>query len=73
MPLKQLAIMLRMNVVKRTEILWHWYKKETGKTAIEHTQNNLLDVAKINFDSNKAVIEIAYEPGIKYPQLFAGF
>lgn len=47
-------------------------KKETGKTALEHIQLKLIDVAKERiFDSSKSVSEIAYELGFKYPQHFS--
>lgn len=49
-------------------------KKETGKTALEHIQAKLIDVAKEKiFDPNKSVSEIAYELGFKYPQHFTRF
>lgn len=49
-------------------------KKETGKTAQEHIQLKLLDVAKEKiFDTGKSVSEIAFELGFKYPQHFTRF
>ncbi len=46
-------------------------KKETGKSAQEHIQLKLIDVAKEKiFDSQKSISEIAYELGFKYPQHF---
>lgn len=46
-------------------------KKETGKSAQEHIQLKLMDIAKEKiFDRNKSVSEIAYELGFKYPQHF---
>ena len=46
-------------------------KKETGKSALEHIQAKLIDVAKEKiFDQRKSVSEIAYELGFKYPQHF---
>ena len=46
-------------------------KKETGKTAQEHIQAKVIDVAKERmFDASKSVSEIAYELGFKYPQHF---
>ena len=46
-------------------------KKETGKSALEHIQARLIDVAKEKiFDQSKSVSEIAYELGFKYPQHF---
>src|SRR6187401_734970 len=46
-------------------------KKETGKTAQEHIQSKMIDVAKERiFDQSKSVSEIAYELGFKYPQHF---
>jgi len=47
-------------------------KKETGKSAMEHIQARLIDVAKERiFDHSKSVGEIAYALGFKYPQHFA--
>lgn len=47
-------------------------KKETGKTAQEHIQSKVIDVAKERiFDLSKSVTEIAYELGFKYPQHFS--
>lgn len=47
-------------------------KKETGKSAQEHIQLKLMDVAKERiFDTAKSVSEIAYELGFKYPQHFS--
>jgi AraC family transcriptional activator of pobA len=46
-------------------------KKETGKSAHEFIQLKLIDVAKEKiFDRKKALSEIAYELGFKYPQHF---
>ncbi|NNL03625.1 MAG: helix-turn-helix transcriptional regulator, partial [Eudoraea sp.] len=46
-------------------------KKETGKSAHEHIQAKLIEVAKEKiFDHNKSLSEIAYELGFKYPQHF---
>ena len=46
-------------------------KKETGKSALEHIQLKVIDVAKEKiFDSSKSISEIAYELGFKYPQHF---
>ena len=46
-------------------------KKETGRTAQEHIQLKLIDMAKERiFDARKSVSEIAYELGFKYPQHF---
>lgn len=46
-------------------------KKETGKSALEHIQLKLIDVAKEKiFDPNKSISVIAYELGFKYPQHF---
>ena len=46
-------------------------KKETGRTAQEHIQLKLIDVAKERiFDLRKSVSEVAYELGFKYPQHF---
>ena len=47
-------------------------KKETGKTAQEHIQLKLMDIAKERiFDKSKSVGEIAYELGFKHPQHFS--
>jgi AraC-like DNA-binding protein len=49
-------------------------KKETGKTAQEHIQAKLIDVAKEKiFNLTKSVSEVAYELGFKYPQHFTRF
>ena len=46
-------------------------KKETGKTAQEYIQAKVIDLAKEKFfDQRKAISEIAYELGYKYPQHF---
>lgn len=46
-------------------------KKETGKSALEHIQLKMIDVAKEKiFDSEKSISEIAYELGFKHPQHF---
>jgi AraC-like DNA-binding protein len=46
-------------------------KKETGKSAQEHIQLKLIDMAKEKiFDSEKSISEIAYELGFKHPQHF---
>ena len=46
-------------------------KKETGKTAQEYIQAKLINIAKEKiFEPGKAVSEIAYELGFKYPQHF---
>ncbi len=47
-------------------------KKETGKSAQEHIQLKLIDLAKERiFDKSKSVSQIAYELGFKYPQHFS--
>jgi AraC-like DNA-binding protein len=47
-------------------------KKETGKTAQEHIQLKLIEIAKERiFDKSKSVSEIAYELGFKHPQHFS--
>jgi len=47
-------------------------KRETGKSAQEHIQLKLIDIAKDRiFDTSKSVGEIAYELGFKYPQHFS--
>lgn len=49
-------------------------KKETGKTAQEHIQAKLLEVAKEKlFQPGKSVREVAYELGFNYPQHFTRF
>lgn len=46
-------------------------KKETGKSAQEHIQYQLIEIAKEKiFDSSKSISDIAYELGFKYPQHF---
>jgi AraC family transcriptional activator of pobA len=46
-------------------------KKETGRSAQEYIQLQVIDVAKERlFDMNKSVSEIAYQLGFKYPQHF---
>jgi len=46
-------------------------KKETGKSAQEHIQLKLINLAKERiFDTNKSVSQIAFELGFKYPQHF---
>lgn len=46
-------------------------KKETGKTAQEHIQYKLIEIAKEKiFDPSKSISDIAYELGFKYPQHF---
>ncbi|MCU4166588.1 helix-turn-helix domain-containing protein [Carboxylicivirga caseinilyticus] len=46
-------------------------KKETGKSAQEHIQLKMIDVAKEKiFDTQKSISEIAYELGFKHPQHF---
>jgi AraC-like DNA-binding protein len=47
-------------------------RKDTGKSAIEHIQLRLIEVAKEKlFDKNKSVSEIAYELGFEYPHYFS--
>lgn len=47
-------------------------KKETGKSAQEHIQLKLIDIAKERiFDTSKSVSEIAYELGFKHSQHFS--
>jgi YesN/AraC family two-component response regulator len=47
-------------------------KKETGKSAQEHIQLKLMDIAKEKvFDTSKTLSEIAYELGFKHPQHFS--
>ncbi|NNF20080.1 MAG: helix-turn-helix transcriptional regulator [Flavobacteriaceae bacterium] len=47
-------------------------KKETGRSAQEYIQAQLIEVAKAKvFDHSKSVSEIAYELGFKYPQHFS--
>jgi AraC family transcriptional activator of pobA len=47
-------------------------KKETGKSAQEYIQTKTMDIAKERiFDRTKALSEIAYELGFKYPQHFS--
>lgn len=47
-------------------------KKETGKTALDHIQLKLIEIAKERvFDTSKSISEIAYELGFKHPQHFS--
>jgi AraC-like DNA-binding protein len=47
-------------------------KKETGKSAQEHIQLKVMDIAKERiFDRSKTMSEIAYELGFKHPQHFS--
>jgi AraC-like DNA-binding protein len=47
-------------------------KKDTGKSAQEHIQLKLIDVAKERiFDTSKSISEIAYELGFKHSQHFS--
>ncbi len=49
-------------------------KKETGKSAQEHIQSKIIDVAKTRmFDPNKSVSQVAFELGFKYSQHFTRF
>lgn len=46
-------------------------KKETGKSALEHIQLKIINVAKEKiFDTSKSISAVAYELGFKYPQHF---
>ena len=47
-------------------------RKETGKSAMEHIQLMLIDIAKEKlFEKSKSVSEIAYALGFEYPQYFS--
>ncbi len=47
-------------------------KKETGKSAQEHIQLKLMDIAKEKmFDTSKSIGEIAYDLGFKHPGHFS--
>ncbi|MDR8392660.1 helix-turn-helix transcriptional regulator [Aliifodinibius sp. S!AR15-10] len=47
-------------------------KKETGKSAQEHIQLKLINIAKERiFEPNKSISQIAYELGFSYPQHFS--
>ncbi len=49
-------------------------KKETEKSAKEHIQNKIIEIAKGKiFDLEKSISEIAYELGFRYPQHFTRF
>jgi AraC-like DNA-binding protein len=49
-------------------------KKETGKTAQEHIQLKVIDLAKERiYNAEKSISEIAFELGFKYPQHFSRF
>ena len=46
-------------------------KKETCKSALEHIQTKIIDIAKEKiFDPKHSLSEVAYELGFKYPQHF---
>ncbi len=46
-------------------------KKQTGRTAQDHIQQTMIEIAKERiFDPSKSVSQIAYEMGFKYPQHF---
>jgi AraC-type DNA-binding domain-containing proteins len=46
-------------------------RRETGKSAQEHIQLKMIDLAKEKiFDPSKSISEVAYELGFKYPQHF---
>jgi len=46
-------------------------KKETGKSAQEHIQLRMIELAKEKiYEPGKSISEIAYELGFKYPQHF---
>lgn len=47
-------------------------KKETGKSAQEHIQSTVINLAKAKLhDPEKTINEIAYEMGFKYPHHFS--
>lgn len=47
-------------------------KKETGKSASEHIQDKLMELAKEKiYDTGKSISEVAYELGFRYPQHFS--
>ncbi|OQP60051.1 transcriptional regulator [Niastella vici] len=49
-------------------------KKETGKTALDHIQAKVIEVAKEKiFTPDKSINDVAYELGFKYPQHFIRF
>jgi AraC family transcriptional regulator, transcriptional activator of pobA len=49
-------------------------KKETGKSALDHIQAKLIEIAKEKmFQPNKSINEVAYELGFKYPNHFSRF
>lgn len=49
-------------------------RKETGKSALEYIQLQLIELAKERmFDTSKSISEIAYELGFNYPQHFTRF
>lgn len=47
-------------------------KKETGKSAQEHVQLRLIEIAKERmFEKEKSISQVAYELGFEYPQYFS--
>ena len=47
-------------------------KKESGRSAQEHIQLKLIDIAKEKvLDTSKSISEVAYDLGFKYPQHFS--
>ncbi len=47
-------------------------KKETGKTALDHIQMKLIEIAKERvFDKSKTISEVAFELGFKHSQHFS--
>ena len=47
-------------------------KKETGKTAKDHIQAKIINLAKERlFSQDKSISQIAYELGFQYPQHFS--
>jgi AraC-like DNA-binding protein len=49
-------------------------KKDTGKTAQEHIQIKMIEIAKNKIaDHSKTISEVGYELGFKYPQHFTRF
>lgn len=64
------SIAIKLKVSQR--YLSDTLKRETGKTAIEHLQNHLIEEAKNRLlIPHKTIAEVAYELGFEYPPYFS--